>query len=187
MSVVVCFLLEDLRAARYSLRRYAADGVCPGGDGYHDARSGLIEERPELPGKEFTGTNPPEIANDDPRWPASCACGYAFTEADARQVWADGLYRRVDTGAVVTWDTVPAGAVRDARWWAADAWTVKLPDGSDFMTHNKAGNCACYGKPHDPAHRCWTTTGSAPVFTVSPSIQTPRWHGWLRAGVLVQA
>jgi hypothetical protein len=184
---VACFLLEDLRAARYSLRRYAGDGKCSGASGYHDARSEAIEERPEHPGETHTGTNPPEVARADPRWPARCACGYAFVESDSWQVWADVLYRRVDTGAIVTWDAAPAGAVRDARWWDEGAWMVRLPDGSDFMTHNRASNCACKGKPYDPAHRCWTTTGTPPALTVNPSIDTGRWHGWLRAGVLVQA
>lgn len=185
-------MLEDLRIARYSLRRYAGDGKCPGAAGYHDARSGLIEERPEreVPeGDSFhgcTGTNPPEVPHDDARWPLRCSCGYEFKPEDTWQVWADGLYRRADTGEIITWKDAPAGAVRDATWWpqkGADghAWVIMLPDGSDWMTEGKAGNCKC---PEDRAHRCWQRTGTAPILTISPSIATPKWHGWLKDGVL---
>ncbi|MES2155450.1 MAG: hypothetical protein V4510_09980 [bacterium] len=183
----VCFLLEDMRRARYSLRRYS-EARCVLSPGYHNARSVVIEERPEDPAKDYTGSNPPEVARADPRWPKRCACGYAFEAADQWQVWADGLYRH-DTGAVFTWDEAPAGAVRDASWWpdkGADghAWAVKLPDGSDWMTEGKANNCAC---PSDPAHRCWKRSGAPPNLTVSPSIATSRWHGWLREWRLVAA
>lgn len=184
---IPCFLLEDLRVARYALRRYAGGAKCPGPEGYHNAIGAPIAERPELPDQTYTGTNPPAVAPDDPRWPVGCACGYAFAEGDTRQVWADGLFRRIDTGEVLTWRAAPAGAVRDARWWSEGAWMVRLPDGSDFMTHNRANNCACKSKPYDPAHRCWTTTGTPPALTVNPSIDTGRWHGWLRAGVLLPA
>jgi hypothetical protein len=185
--MIKCFMLEDLRTARYSLRRYAEDSTCTQPRGYHDAVSAQICDRPDDRAKPYTGTNPPEVAADDPRWPANCACGYAFTADDKRQVWADGLYR-MPGGEVVTDGEAPAGAIRDAFWWpdkGADghAWLVKLPDGSEFMTEGKAGNCNC---PSDPAHRCWTRTGTVPALTVSPSIATPRWHGYLRNGQLEQ-
>ncbi len=187
-----CFMLEDLRRARYSLRRYSGDKKCSLGHGYHDAKSGLIEERPEKeapvgdPFHGCTGTNAPEVPHDDPRWPQRCACGYEFQAEDTWQVWADGLYRRQDTGEVLTWAEAPGGATRDASWWpekGADGhgWLIKLPSGEEFMTENKAGNCQC---PKDPAHRCWTRSGVAPKLTVNPSIATPKWHGWLRDGVL---
>lgn len=189
MTPIQCFLVEDLRRARYTLRRYAGDGKCPGRLSYHDAHSTVIAETSEEPGQPYTGTNPPEVANDDPRWPAACACGYQFTEADKRQICAHGLYRRIDTGGVLTWDTAPAGAIREASWWpdtGADGkgWCVRLPDGSDWLTEGKANNCGC---PDEPAHRCWTRSGTSPRLTVSPSIATSRWHGYLKDGCLVPA
>lgn len=184
-----CFLLEDLGTARYRLRRYAGESKCATEPhGYHQAFSGVVAERPDDRSQPYHGSNPPEVAADDPMWPARCACGYAFADSDTRQVWADGLYRR-DDGAVMTWDEAPAGAVCDAFWWpdkGADghAWSIKLPSGDDFMTESTATNCGCRTRPSDAAHRCWTRTGVAPKLTVSPSISVPKWHGFLRNGVL---
>lgn len=189
---IACFMLEDLRRARYVLRRYAADQKCPLPWGYHDAKSDVIAETPEDPEKPYTGTNPPAVANDNPLWPKACACGYTFLEADARQVFAYGVYRRVDNGEVMTWEDAPAGAIRDASWWPdkgqdGHAWAVKLPDGSEWMTESGASNCVCRTTPQPPEHRCWSRSGVAPILTVSPSLGMPRWHGWLRDGKLVQA
>lgn len=187
---IACFLLEDLRRARYTLRRYAGS-KCPAGKlGYHNAHSDVIAETDEKPGNEYTGSNPPEVAVDDPRWPAACACGYAFTFEDSRQVFAHGLYRRADTGEVLTWEDAPAGAIREASWWpdkGADGkgWCVRLPDGSDWMTEGGAANCSCRKTATVADHRCWTRTGVAPRLTVTPSIATPRWHGFLRDGRLL--
>lgn len=176
-----CFMLEDMGSSRYYLRRYSGDSKCTGSMGYHNAVSGVIADVVDDPDKPYSGTRPPEVDQADQRWPARCECGYEFTEADTRQVFASGLYRDTRTGATVTWEEAAAGAVRDARWWAEGAWMVKLPGGDEFMTQQKATNCAC---PPDPAHRCWTVTGTVPNLTVSPSIATPRWHGFLKNGVL---
>ncbi len=184
------FVLEDMRSARYSLRRYAGEGKCTGKMGYHNARSAAIADVPEDPEKPYTGTRPPDVDHADPRWPARCECGYAFAETDTWQVFADGLYRNPETGAVLTWDEAPAGSVRDATWWpdkGADghAWGIKLADGTEWMTEGGAANCCCRTAPQPPEHRCWSRTGTMPKITVSPSIATPRWHGWLRDGVLI--
>ena len=181
-----CFMLEDLRLARYHLRRYAGGSECSGPMGYHNAMGEAIAEIAEDPAKDYTGTRPPEVAPDDPRWPRACACGYEFVNDDARQVFARGVYRRVDTGEIMTWEDAPGGAIREAAWWPdrgqdGHGWVVKLPSGEEWMSEGRAGNCQC---PPDPAHRCWSRTGSAPRLTVNPSIATPRWHGWLRDGVL---
>lgn len=190
MSPIPCFLVEDLRTARYRLRRYAGGSKCSqDSHGYHQAFSAPIEDRPDDRSKPYHGTNPPEVPRDDPRWPKACSCGYAFAETDTWQVFARGLYSRPETGEVFPWDDAPAGAICDAFWWPGKgtdghAWIVKLPDRSDFMTEQKASNCAC---PADPAHRCWKRSGQVPKLTVSPSIATPRWHGWLRNGMLTEA
>lgn len=198
MSAIRCFLLEDLKRSRYCLRRYRGSDTgdkCPLSHGYHNAFSGLVEERPDADLKPDDplygchGTNPPQVDHADPRWPARCACGYAFVEADTWQVWADALYRRIDTGDILTWRDAPAGAMREATWWPdkgidGKAWVVKLPDGADFMTEGKANNCNC---SLDPRHRCWTRSGTAPRLTVTPSIQTSGWHGYLTDGALIIA
>lgn len=188
---IKCFMLEDLRMSRYRLRRYVESdkSKCPGPMGYHNALGEPIADRAEKiakPGEPFYGchgTNPPEMVDRaDPRWPKTCVCGYAFTENDTWQIFANGLYRRKDNGEIMTWDDAPAGATAEATWWKDGEWMVKLPDGNDFMTAQRATNCRC---PKDnPSHRCWTTTGTPPLLTVTPSIQTGRWHGFLTNGVL---
>lgn len=187
---IKCFLLEDLRTSRYCLRRYVSSdkAKCSRPDGYHNAHSDPIADRPDPDFKRgdkyygVCGMNPPEINHADPRWPKACACGYAFTEDDPWQISAGGLYRRKDNGEIVTWRDAPAGSVAEAKWWKENEWMVRLPDGSDFITCQRATNCRC---PKDkPEHRCWTTTGTPPNITVTPSIQTGRWHGFLTNGVL---
>lgn len=189
MTPIKCFMLESLRTSRYSLRRYSPSDICPGKLGYHDARSAPIGDVADDPDKPWIGTRPPAIDNEDPRWPAACSCGYVFSADDSKQVFAEGLYRRVETGEILTDEEAPAGAIWDASWWPSKgedghAWVIKLPDGSEWMTEGKATNCNC---PDDPKHRCWTRNGTVPNLTVAPSLQTTRWHGWLRDGKLVVA
>lgn len=186
-----CFLIEHTGRTRYVLRRYAGDAKCPLPAGYHNAHSAPIGETEDDPTKDYHGSNPPEVAPEDPRWPAACACGYAFKPEDTRQVFAHPLYRRAGTEEIITLQDAPAGAIWDASWWpdkGADgkAWSVRLPDGSDWMSEGGAANCHCRKTATVAEHRCWTRTGVAPRLTVSPSIATPRWHGYLRDGVLVQ-
>ncbi len=182
-------LIEATGRTRYTLRRYS-EAKCKLRHGYHNAESGVIGETQDDPTKDYFGSNPPAmIPTTDDRWPRRCACGYAFEDADKSQVFAHPLFKFVDTGEVVTLEDAPAGAIWDASWWpdkGADgkAWSVRLPDGTDWMTENTATNCRC---PKTPGHRCWSRSGTAPLLTVNPSIQTPRWHGWLRDGRLVEA
>lgn len=186
---VKCFLLEHLKTSRYSLRRYSAsDEVteCPG-YGYHNAKSAPIAETSDGD-SEYYCTNPPERpAEDDPRWPTKCDhCEYRFEKTDHWQVFGSALYKRSDTGEITTLSDAPAGAMWDATWWPSEApdghcWTVRLPDGADWMIDGKANNCKC---PPDPNHRCWSRSGVAPALTANPSIKTSGYHGFLRKGVL---
>lgn len=178
---VACFWLEDLRTARYRLRRYAGEATCVGGMGYHNALSGVIAEVAEDPAKNYAGTNPPAVDNSDPRWPARCACGYAFVETDARQVFADSLYRRADTGEVTTREDAAAGAMWDANWWpdkgpGGICLMVKLPDGCEWMVDGPSAN----------SKTPWSRTGTPPLVTARPSILTPGYHGFLTDGFLVK-
>lgn len=184
--MISCRLLEHTGRTRYTLRRYS-EAKCALRPGYHNGESGVVGETEDDPAKDYFGSNPPFFTTTDERWPRRCACGYAFMDEDKSHVFANPLFKFTDTGDVVTLAAAPAGAMWDASWWpekGADgkAWSVRLPDGSDWMTEGKAGNCAC---PSDPNHRCWSRSGVAPALTVMPSIATPRWHGWLRDGRLV--
>lgn len=181
MSGVSCFWMEDVRIARYRLRRYAGEAKCSGPHGYHNAMSPVVAETPEDPEKNYSGTRPPVIERQDPRWPSACSCGYAFSDGDAWQVFADALYRRADTGELVTREGAPAGAMWDASWWPEKGpdgvcLTVKLPDGTEWMV-----DC-----PSTNSETPWQRVGKPPRVTARPSILTKGYHGFLTDGVLVQ-
>jgi len=73
---------------------------------------------------------------------------------------------------------------------------VRCPNGpddaaSDWDVDSRASNCTL---PNDKTHRCWVRHGTPPNITVDKagetcqagagSIQMPKWHGFLRNGVL---
>ena len=88
-------------------------------------------------------------------------------------------------------------------WWLHDepnfcgpdgkAMHLVCPDGSIWHIDGRASNCT---DPHEWTHRCWVRHGEAPQLTVDKnghtcqagagSIQTARWHGFLRGGELVE-
>src|SRR5690349_17066961 len=98
---IKCFFLEPTGNVAVSLRRYHSSNsidknICPV-DGYHNAKS-LIEEEPierDESGNINNGLKPTP-AHDDPRWPRSCACGYAFQESDEWQRFTEEIYKRTD-------------------------------------------------------------------------------------------
>lgn len=86
----------------------------------------------------------------------------------------------------------------DAWWYSwkgADekSLMVVTPDGWTWNIDGPASNCTM---PDDREHRCWVRHGEAPEITVDKdgltcgagagSIQTPKWHGFLRNGYLVE-
>src|SRR4051812_10607392 len=98
MQPVKVFWLEPTTKRRHQLRRYAhSDEKCsakPYGMSCHDARIvlGVVEDpQDELSGYSAKACDADswksgEITREDSRWPAHCACGYAFTADDAWQV-----------------------------------------------------------------------------------------------------
>jgi len=195
-------MIEELKKSRYSLRRYSEGRGC-GGRGYHDARSSAIAETDDDPTKDYHCTNPPEKpAPEDPRWPTKCEhCEYVFTAEDHFQVFGSPLYKRADTGQVMTRDEAPAGAMWYADWYRNfyepgpdGKWLcVKLPDGTDWCVDSEASNCTRKG---DKTHHCWIREGTPPLVTAGKSgntcsagagsIATPGYHGFLRSGYLEQ-
>lgn len=84
----------------------------------------------------------------------------------------------------------------EGEWWIVLPWCTRGDHGSSWRTTDEA---------HDGSGR-WTVTGTAPLLTVTPSIdvlhfttrpnslgqmETVRdgscWHGWIRDGKLVSA
>jgi len=133
--------------------------------------------------------------HDDPRWPARCECGCEFTADDPWQEWSERLYRRADSGSMVTLRDAPPGAMWDCGW---NSWkgpdgrclVVKCPNGSEWIIDSRASNCTM---PKDNEHRCWVRHGEPPLITVDKngktcqagggSIQAGDYHGFLRGGV----
>lgn len=146
-------------------------------------------------------STPTDAERADPRWPTTCeACGAPIPAEAEWQVFASSLYRRADTGELLTLREAPPGAMWDATWFHDQPnWcgpdgrciVVVTPDGHQWMIDSRASNC---DKPHDTKHKCWVRHGEPPVLTVDKaghtcgagagSIQTPKWHGFLRNGVL---
>lgn len=190
-SRVRCFLLEPTGTVRVWLRRYerGSSGRCTGSSSYHTAMTLLgdfpakFDEETETfaAGRKYLASREDlGPAHDDPRWPTRCECGQAFADADPYQVFQRQLYVRADTGETHTAEDAPPGAMWDAWWMGADfrgpdgrCWTLKLPGGSDWCIDGPASDG---GK--------WTRSGAAPDLTATPSILTPRYHGWLRGGWL---
>ncbi len=179
---VTCFLIHAAHRSRYHLRRYRSSELeqCPGYFGYHNARGPLLAETDDDPAQpDVRCSNPPQVPRGDARWPAKCdGCDYVFQEGDAWQVFGEALYRNA-AGELLELRSAPAGAMWLSNWWPdrgpdGNCWTVRLPDGHDWMIDGPASNG---GR--------WTRTGDAPRLTVRPSIQSPRYHGWLTDGVLV--
>lgn len=183
-----CFWIERTDRAIYVLRRYAhaqPGNECPGEMRFHDARAeidehDLILSPPDEEGDQYIEAIPAP-SEDDPRWPLRCsACMYDFTERDAFQVNQEPIYERRDTGERYTLRDAPAGAMWDS-WWMG-SWqgadgihlTVKLPDGTDW----------CVDGPAASDHKPWSREGTIPDVTANPSILSPNYHGFLRAGYL---
>lgn len=188
-------MVAETDRCRVWLRRYVgSDGErCPAMEGqysYHDARV-QIEDHPQLKTPEGYYASieiGPFIG--DPRWPTHCACGREFREDETWQVLSHALYTREDGQESWTIRDMPPGAMFDT-FWLPKTWvgpdgrslSVALPpdEGPDRMNHiwHVDGPSSSGGR--------WTRTGEPPVLTVTPSILTHRYHGFLTSGVLTDS
>lgn len=206
MSEVRCFMLDGLDEAELGFRRYrstrdAQSDLCIGGHGYHNAER-VWERRADPPRadgramgslasvsserlvREYYGIEP-----DDPRWPETCdACDYRFIEADERQISVQHLWKRRDTGEVLSLRDAPAGAMWYADWYHekgpdghALCVRVPMPDGVSPMLGDWIIDSTATGGGK------WTRSGEPPIVTATPSIligKPERYHGFLTDGVL---
>lgn len=193
---VKCYWLEELNKVRRYLRRFHYD--C---ESTHRTIMNVLDEQ-EKAAHEYIEVKDgidSSIPLNDARWPTRCACGHEFDLTDPYQVYVDRLYRRTDTGEILTLRDAPPGGMFDA-WWLpfkgpdGKSLVVKLPpDGHDWHIDSRANNC---DKPKDMIHRCWCRHGEVPNITVDKngdtcsagggSILTTQWHGHLKNGELVE-
>lgn len=203
---VKCFFIEPTLKVRRKLRRYEGSG-CPG-YGYHNANAlfdvvEISSEDQENP-LWFEGGPAPR----DVRWPIKCDhCEYFFSEEAPHQLFCERVYRRTDTGEETTLRDAAPGAMWHADWIIEDlepkeGWyvgpdghclMVRCPDGHDWCPDSQASNC---DMKDDNKHKCWVRHGTVPNITVDKSghtcgagagsIQTGKWHGFLRNGELVE-
>jgi hypothetical protein len=172
------------------LRRFvfSSESPCPGPFKYHNGHTpfpeGTVRAEKMDDGYEvWRFDDDKEIPpHDDVRWPIKCDdCAYVFGPNDQWQLFHDVVYARKDTGETMTLRDCPPGAMYDATWYPDKgpdgiSLCVALPPGGGHDYWHVDGHAKGGGK--------WTRTGTAPNVTASPSILTPRYHGFLRGGFL---
>lgn len=187
MTRIECFWLETTSQVKRSLRRFSTleKGSCPGPMGSHDGWLYLdtIDNPEDAEG--ITHLAEATVPHEDPRWPAKCdSCDYLFQEEDRRQTFQRRIYRRHDTGELMTLSEAPVGAMWDAHWYP-----LRGPDGICLVVKTPGGEW--YVDAPSTSGNPWTRTGAVPKVTASPSIlinnrTTPNYHGFLTDGFLVE-
>lgn len=199
MTIIKCFFLEEIPFLRRYLRRYTNSVTqaekCSINNGYHNAEEFLDDIDVDESDEKFASGD--LFPHDDKRWPASCKCGYIFTNNDIWQLFVHRLYIRKDTKEAMTLHFAPPGAMWYADW-LKEAYKgqdgmvliVKTP-GGDWCIDGRASNCA---NPKDVEHHCWIRHGIPPNITVDKngntckvgagSISIGNIHGHLRNGQL---
>lgn len=174
-----CFLVKETNRYQYRLRRYCSitDGIekCPKGS-YHDASVVIgIVERSDHPVIESVEL---DDLGDEP-WPTHCdSCGMEFGFSHCQR-WYDQMFCAED-GREWPIRELPPGAIFHASWRDdvdkpkdGKAWAVILPDRQTWYIDSEPNNG---GR--------WIRSGEPPLLTVSPSILTPGYHGFLKNGIL---
>jgi len=202
---VPCFWIEPTGQYVQFLRVFSTEHDCPAAAGaYCDARVfvGIVPEG----GDHVTRMH--DVAEyRDPRWPKACdRCGRAFhVKRSQRQLFHQREMRvvRAMPGAARAHQgegAAIAGAMWDASWYGQNYQgpdglhlMVMLPNGNEWLIDGRANNCTMRD---DHEHRCWVRHGEPPNVTVDKrgktcaagagSIQSGSYHGFLRAGALVE-
>jgi hypothetical protein len=189
MSTVKCFLIEPTGYCARWLRRWAF-GRCPLDESEHSYHQVIVPAEQAAVAHDQHGISSCEqFAEDDPRWPEACPCGFAFGKYRVKQTFFAELYRLPDGSEVTVHHSVlpgvekaPAGAMWFADWFST-VWrgpdghclVVMLPDGGEWMIDG----------PSKDGKR-WARDGIPPFVNVSPSIATGTYHGQLRNGELIE-
>ena len=187
-EAVECFWVEPTGKALRTLRRYRrGESDCPVGE-YHKNTVEIGDHFDVLwasaddGGRYIASIDVADYAGD-PRWPTNCACGYAFTEEDHWQAIQEPIYaaedgRRAWISPAYHRQPTP-GAMFDTFWYPSLrkedglAISVVCPDGAVWCIDVETSSGGF-----------WTRDGVPPKLTVSPSVQTPDYHGFLHDGIL---
>lgn len=182
------FLIEPTEFCRRSLRRYWFTGPGVHKGHFHDASVVIDPQFNAGPGAHGKGTLGTEYMGD-PRWPKTCACGYAFVPEDYYQMNEERLWKGAPDGKLYIMRESPPGATWVADWFPDDGpngqysgpdgkvWCVMLPSGQEWIIYS-------YASGPEPRHK-WQVSGTPPNITVSPSIhQVGEYHGFIRDGII---
>lgn len=209
------FWLKETKRVKVWLRRYRSQ--CPKGKKGETCEAELVlyESAPaHLWGRyghakdadrKVWHTFDSKIRKNDRMWSLMrCErCGGKFDRTDAKQLWAEHLYRGAPDGKLHTHRDPPAGAMWDA-WWMPRKRPWVGPDGITLMvqlpnlwTWHVDGPCSNCTLPNDREHYCWTRKGDPRTGNVdvgkhygrtcsagAGSIQAGNYHGFLRDGYL---
>lgn len=187
---IACFWTTETDQVDLGLRRYNGADCTVAKNGHHNAMSVLWRgtHAREPTGGRFI--QEPEEFKGDPRWPALCPCGYAFTDEDRWQVWYEPIYVAAVTGAEWQLRSLPPGALFDATWLPDTyrgedgiALAVLCPPAGEWNTWFADGPASSGGH--------WQRTGNPrqpETLSISPSISirapgTPgHYHSFLGSG-----
>lgn len=173
------------------LRRYHSEDaeICPdmpGDFSYHQAMI-QVDDGPEKLSVEGYVKEVPASEYPLEDFPTKCSCGFEFTEKDRPQVLTRTIYKRVDTKETGELGDFPPGAMFRSKW--REPRDVG-PDGNSISVTlpPKGGEYSvwCIDGPSSSGGR-WTRTGTPPNLTVSPSILTGSYHGFLQNGMLTDS
>ena len=188
-SRIQCFMIEPTSRTIRTLRRFTLDeSKCSGTYSYHNGQTPFgegkcHEDTTDSGYKVWRWDDEVEDpAHDDSRWPVKCdQCEYLFKPEDSWQVFREVIYVNKDTGQEMTLRNCPPGAMWDADWYPE-----KGPDGKALCVAlpPRGGDDSWHIDGYAKGGGKWSRTGTAPNITANPSILTPRYHGFLRAGYL---
>lgn len=182
-SRIECFWLEPTDRGTEHLRRYSS-APCALPHGYHTVEVEVGEVHYPQDERGLLGFGDDSVPHTDPRWPKACGCGYEFKDSDHWQYNVHRLFAGAPDGKRYTTRTMPPGAMYDASWWPEQTTdgvvlcVVLPPAGS------QADHWIVDGPSKDGGK--WSRSGTIPKVTVTPSILTSRYHGFLTDGFLVE-
>ena len=193
-SRIECFWMEPTELASSELRRYQRIAYgepgeslayrCPGPLSYCNASIYLGDVPYPFDPQGLLGYGSDDVPHNDPHWPETCEfCHRVFPPDDMWQHNVSRYFQGAPDGKLYTTSTMPPGAMYDADWW-----NVPGPDGVTLTVVLPPQGGFDVWHPDSPSSNGtpWTRTGTIPKVTCTPSVLTPRYHGFLTDGWLIE-